>query len=127
MIRYLRYSLSSVCVSRRHCKITYCGNMCTGVPLDMGCGEADDSFFIEEDIQPDSMNTTSLIYSDHLDDLSFVFHIGDMSYARGFSAVVSTGGGGVEVGGGGGGGVHRNGGVEWGYRREWGGRGGSGR
>lgn len=59
--------------------------------LDMGCGEVDDGFFIKEDIQPDSMNTTNLIYSDHMDDLSFVFHIGDMSYARGFSAVVSEG------------------------------------
>ncbi len=54
----------------------------------MGCGEEDDSFFIEEDIQPDSMNTTDLI-SQMTDDISFVFHIGDMSYARGFSAVVS--------------------------------------
>ncbi len=52
----------------------------------MGCGEEDDSFFIEEDIQPDSMNTTDLI-SQMTDDISFVFHIGDMSYARGFSAV----------------------------------------
>ena len=58
--------------------------------LDMGCGEVDDAFFIKEDIQPDSMNTTSLIYSDHLDGLSFAFHIGDMSYARGFSSVVSS-------------------------------------
>lgn len=54
----------------------------------MGCGEVDDSFFIKEDIQPDSMNTTNLIY-EMIDDISFVFHIGDMSYARGFSAVVS--------------------------------------
>lgn len=57
--------------------------------IDMGCGEQDDAFFIKEDIQPDSMNTTSMIYNDYMDDLSFVFHIGDMSYARGFSAVVS--------------------------------------
>ena len=54
----------------------------------MGCGEEDDSFFIKEDIQPDSMNTTDMIYS-MIDDIDFVFHIGDMSYARGFSAVVS--------------------------------------
>ena len=55
---------------------------------DMGCGEVDDAFFIKEDIQPDSMNTTNLIYDSHLTNLSFAFHIGDMSYARGFSAVV---------------------------------------
>lgn len=54
----------------------------------MGCGEVDESFFIKEDIQPDSLNTTNLIYQ-MIDDISFVFHIGDMSYARGFSAVVS--------------------------------------
>ena len=54
----------------------------------MGCGEVDDSFFIKEDIQPDSMGTTGLI-SEMLDDIDFVFHIGDISYARGFSAVVS--------------------------------------
>lgn len=54
----------------------------------MGCGEMDESFFIKEDIQPDSINTTDLIY-EMVDDISFVFHIGDMSYARGFSAVVS--------------------------------------
>lgn len=56
--------------------------------VDMGCGELDESFFIKEDIQPDSMNTTDLIY-EMVDNISFVFHIGDMSYARGFSAVVS--------------------------------------
>ncbi len=55
----------------------------------MGCGEKDDSFFIKEDIQPESMNTTDLIYK-MVDNISFVFHIGDMSYARGFSAVVSS-------------------------------------
>ena len=56
--------------------------------LDMGMGQRDDSFFIKEDIQPESMNTTDLIYK-MVDNISFVFHIGDMSYARGFSAVVS--------------------------------------
>lgn len=56
----------------------------------MGCGEVDDGFFIKEDIQPDSLNTTNMIYDSYLDGLSFVFHIGDMSYARGFSAVVSN-------------------------------------
>ena len=56
--------------------------------VDMVCGEWDNSFFIKEDIQPDSMNTTDLIYK-IVENISFVFHIGDMSYARGFSSVVS--------------------------------------
>lgn len=62
--------------------------VCVCVYADMGCGEQDGSFYIKEDIQPDSLNTTTLI-SKMVDDISFVFHIGDMSYARGFSAVVS--------------------------------------
>ena len=57
--------------------------------LDMGCGEEDGSFFLVEDIQPDSFNTTRMI-EEQIDDIDFVLHIGDISYARGFSAVVST-------------------------------------
>ena len=56
----------------------------------MGCGEEDDSFFLVEDIQPDSFNTTKMI-EEQLDDIDFVLHIGDISYARGFSSVVSHG------------------------------------
>ena len=56
---------------------------------DMGCGIEDGSFYIKEDIQPDSLYTTDLI-NELKDNISFVFHIGDMSYARGFSAVVSN-------------------------------------
>lgn len=54
----------------------------------MGCGEEDGSFFLVEDIQPDSFNTTKMIEK-QLDKIDFVLHIGDISYARGFSAVVS--------------------------------------
>ena len=53
----------------------------------MGCGEEDGSFFLVEDIQPDSFNTTKMIEK-QLDKIDFVLHIGDISYARGFSAVV---------------------------------------
>lgn len=55
---------------------------------DMGCGEEDDSLFLVEDIQPHSFDTTDLI-QEMLEDIDFVLHIGDISYARGFSAVVS--------------------------------------
>ena len=54
----------------------------------MGCGEEDGSFFLVEDIQPDSFNTTRMI-EEQIDNIDFVLHIGDISYARGFSAVVS--------------------------------------
>ena len=57
------------------------------LPPDMGCGEEDGSFFLVEDIQPDSFNTTKMIEK-QLDKIDFVLHIGDISYARGFSAVV---------------------------------------
>ena len=53
----------------------------------MGCGEEDESFFIVEDIQPESFNTTRMI-EEQIDKIDFVLHIGDISYARGFSAVV---------------------------------------
>ena len=55
----------------------------------MGCNEEDGSFFLVEDIQPDSFNTTRMI-EEQIDDIDFVLHIGDISYARGFSAVVSA-------------------------------------
>ena len=54
----------------------------------MGCGQVDDTLFLVEDIQPHSFDTTDLIQT-MLDDIDFVLHIGDISYARGFSAVVS--------------------------------------
>jgi len=52
---------------------------------DMGCGEPDDSYQMETE-QP-SMNTTNHI-QEQLDDIDFVMHIGDMSYALGYSSVV---------------------------------------
>ncbi len=55
----------------------------------MGCGQVDDTLFLAEDIQPHSFDTTDLILT-MLDDIDFVLHIGDISYARGFSAVVSA-------------------------------------
>lgn len=51
----------------------------------MGCGEPDDSYQMETE-QP-SMNTTNRI-QEQLDDIDFVMHIGDMSYALGYSSVV---------------------------------------
>ena len=42
-----------------------------------------------EDIQPDSFNTTRMIRK-QIENIDFVLHIGDISYARGFSAVVSS-------------------------------------
>ena len=56
--------------------------------LDMGCGMEDGSFFLVEDIQPESFNTTRMI-ENMVDDIDLVLHIGDISYARGFSSVVS--------------------------------------
>ena len=53
----------------------------------MGCGEVDDSLFLIEDIQPNSLTTTNILQK-QLENISFVLHIGDISYARGFSAVV---------------------------------------
>ncbi len=55
----------------------------------MGCGQIDDTLFLVEDIQPHSFDTTDIIQT-MLDDIDFVLHIGDISYARGFSAVVSV-------------------------------------
>lgn len=56
----------------------------------MGCGEEDGSFFLLNSIQPDSFNTTHLILQqmDH-GNVDFILHLGDISYARGFSSVVS--------------------------------------
>lgn len=48
----------------------------------------DGSFFLVEDIQPDSLNTTRMV-ENMVDEIDFVLHIGDISYARGFSSVVS--------------------------------------
>ena len=54
----------------------------------MGCGMLDGGFFLVEDIQPDSLNTTRMV-ENMVDEIDFVLHIGDISYARGFSSVVS--------------------------------------
>ena len=56
----------------------------------MGCGEEDGSFFLLNNIQPDSFNTTHMILQ-QMDrgDIDFILHLGDISYARGFSSVVS--------------------------------------
>lgn len=55
----------------------------------MGCGEEDGSFFLLNSIQPDSFNTTHMILQemDH-GSVDFILHLGDISYARGFSSVV---------------------------------------
>ena len=53
---------------------------------DMGCGEVDDSLMMETEIP--SINTTNHIL-DQIDDVDFVMHIGDISYAQGYSSVVS--------------------------------------
>ena len=56
----------------------------------MGCGEEDGSFFLLNNIQPDSFNTTHMILQEmNRGDIDFILHLGDISYARGFSAVVS--------------------------------------
>ena len=56
----------------------------------MGCGEEDGSFFLLNNIQPDSFNTTHMILQEmDRGDIDFILHLGDISYARGFSAVVS--------------------------------------
>lgn len=56
----------------------------------MGCGEEDGSFFLLNNIQPDSFNTTHMILQ-QMDrgNVDFILHLGDISYARGFSSVVS--------------------------------------
>ena len=52
----------------------------------MGCGEEDGSY--REQLFNPSMNTTDLMKSE-LDNVDFVLHIGDMSYAQGYLAIVS--------------------------------------
>ena len=58
--------------------------------LDMGCWEEDGSVFLLNNIQPDSFNTTHMILK-QMDrgNIDFILHLGDLSYARGFSSVVS--------------------------------------
>ena len=53
----------------------------------MGCGEIDGSY--REQLFNPSMNTTDLI-KEELDNVDFVLHIGDMSYAQGYAAIVSV-------------------------------------
>lgn len=53
----------------------------------MGCGEEDGSY--REQLFNPSMNTTARIKQE-LDKVDFVLHIGDMSYAQGYAAIVSV-------------------------------------
>ena len=55
--------------------------------LDMGCGEIDGSY--REQLYNPSINTTYRMMEE-LDRTDFVMHIGDMSYAQGYAAIVST-------------------------------------
>ena len=57
----------------------------TLTPADMGCGEVDESYQMYSE-QP-SINTTNHIL-EQLDEIDFVMHIGDISYAIGYSSVV---------------------------------------
>ena len=60
------------------------------VHIDMGCGEEDGSIFFLNSIQPDSFNTTHMILKEmDRGRVDFILHLGDISYARGFSSVVS--------------------------------------
>ena len=53
----------------------------------MGCGEIDGSY--REQLFNPSMNTTYRMKGE-LNHTDVVFHIGDMSYAQGYAAIVST-------------------------------------
>ena len=53
----------------------------------MGCGEIDGSY--REQLFNPSMNTTERMKGE-LNHTDVVFHIGDMSYAQGYAAIVST-------------------------------------
>lgn len=53
----------------------------------MGCGEIDGSY--REQLFNPSMNTTYRMKGE-LDNVDFVMHIGDMSYAQGYAAIVSV-------------------------------------
>ena len=54
---------------------------------DMGCGEIDGSY--REQLYNPSINTTDRMMEE-LYRTDFVMHIGDMSYAQGYAAIVST-------------------------------------
>ena len=64
---------------------TSCYSMCMNMHTDMGCGELDDSMMMYTE-RP-SLNTTNHILK-QLDDIDIVMHIGDISYAKGYSSVV---------------------------------------
>lgn len=53
----------------------------------MGCGEIDGSY--REQLFNPSMNTTDRMKGE-LNHTDVVFHIGDMSYAQGYAAIVSS-------------------------------------
>ena len=55
--------------------------------VDMGCGEVDGSY--REQLYNPSMNTTNHLKKE-LYRTDFVMHIGDMSYAQGYGAIVSS-------------------------------------
>ena len=51
----------------------------------MGCGEVDGSY--REQLYNPSLNTTDRLLEE-LDGTDFLMHIGDMSYAQGYAAIV---------------------------------------
>ena len=54
---------------------------------DMGCGEIDGSY--REQLFNPSLNTTDRLLEE-LPRTDFLMHIGDMSYAQGYAAIVRT-------------------------------------
>ena len=54
--------------------------------VDMGCGEIDGSY--REQLYNPSLNTTDRLMGE-LYRTDFLMHIGDMSYAQGYAAIVS--------------------------------------
>ena len=61
--------------------------LCAFVFADMGCGEIDGSY--REQLYNPSLNTTDRLMEE-LYRTDFLMHIGDMSYAQGYAAIVCT-------------------------------------
>ena len=61
--------------------------LCVFVLEDMGCGEIDGSY--REQLFNPSINTTARLMQE-LYRTDFLMHIGDMSYAQGYAAIVSS-------------------------------------
>ena len=59
------------------------------VLADMGSGQVDDSVQSTDGQQQPSLNTTRLL-DKYLPETDLVLHIGDISYANGYSSVVSS-------------------------------------